>query len=95
MVSCNPTLQLQRLQSRNTDLTLDQCKQRIASQIAIEKKAKLAHYVIVNNGSLKSLKNEIAEVKLQVGNVIAGSQCGIIELHWLIIVAYHLYLYYY
>ena len=29
VVSCNPTLQLQRLQSRNTDLTLDQCKQRI------------------------------------------------------------------
>ena len=95
VVSCNPTLQLQRLQSRNTDLTLDQCKERIASQIPIEKKAKLAHYVIVNNGSLKSLKKEVDEVKLQVGNVIFGSQSGIIELHWLIIVAYHLYLYFY
>ena len=66
VVSCNSTLQLQRLQSRNTDLTLDQCKERIASQIPIEKKAKLAHYVIVNNGSLKSLKNEVEEVKLKL-----------------------------
>jgi len=95
VVSCNPTLQLQRLQSRNTDLTLDQCKERISSQIPIEKKAKLAHYVIMNNGSFKSLKNEVDEVKLQVGNVIFGSQCGIIELQWLIIVAYHLYLYFF
>jgi len=95
VVSCNPTLQLQRLQSRNTDLTLDQCKERIASQIPIEKKAKLAHYVIVNNGSLKSLQKEVEEVKLQVGSVIFGSQCGIIELQWLILVAYHLYLYLY
>ena len=74
-------------------MTLDQCKQRIASQIPIEKKVKLAQFVIMNNGSLKSLKNEVEEVKLQVDNVIFGSQCGIIELHWLIIVAYHLYLY--
>ena len=84
VVSCNPTLQLQRLQSRNTDLTLDQCKQRISSQIPIDKKVKLAQFVIRNNGSLKSLKNEVDEVKLQVGNVISGSECGIIELHWLI-----------
>ena len=91
VVVCNPTLQLQRLQSRNIDLTLDQCKERIASQIPIEKKAKLAHYVIVNNGSLKSLKNEVDEVKLQVGNAISGSQCGIIELQWLIVIAYLLY----
>ena len=28
VVACNPTLQLQRLQSRNTDLTLDQCKEK-------------------------------------------------------------------
>jgi len=95
VVSCNPTLQLQRLQSRNTDLTLDQCKERIASQIPLEKKAKLAQFVIMNNGSFKSLKNEVEEVKLQVGNAISGSQCGIIELHWLIIVAYHLYLYFF
>jgi len=93
VVSCNPTLQLQRLQSRNADLTLDQCKERIASQIPIEKKAKLAQFVIMNNGSLKSLQKEVEEVKLQVGNAISGSQCGIIELHWLILVVYHLYLY--
>ena len=94
VVSCNPTLQLQRLQNRNTDLTLDQCKERIASQIPIDEKAKLAQFVIMNNGSFKSLKNEVEEVKINVGNVIFGSQCGIIELHWLIIVAYHLYLYF-
>ena len=93
VVSCNPTLQLQRLQNRNTDLTLDQCKQRIASQIPIEKKAKLAQFVIVNNGSLKSLKKEVEEVKLQVDKVIFGSQFGIIELQWLIVIAYHLYLF--
>ena len=95
VVSCNPTLQLQRLQSRNIDLTLDQCKQRIASQIPIEKKAKLAQFVIRNNGSFKSLKNEVDDVKLQVGNAVSGSQCGIVEFHWLILVAYHLYLYFF
>ena len=95
VVSCYPTLQLQRLQNRNTDLTLDQCKERIASQIPIDKKVKLAQFVIVNNGSFKSLKNEVDKVKLQVGNAISGSQCCIIELHWLILVAYHIYLYFF
>ena len=86
VVVCNPKLQLERLRTRNQDLTLDQCRQRIASQIPVQDKARKAHFVIHNDGSMKSLKNEVMQVKQQVANVVsAGSSLRGIELPWLVI----------
>ncbi|KAL3826395.1 hypothetical protein ACHAXA_008603 [Cyclostephanos tholiformis] len=84
VVTCNSTLQLERLQHRNLDLTLEQCRQRIACQIPVEEKARKSHMVIRNDGSLKSLKNQVLQVKREVADVVAGQQRGI-ELSWLVI----------
>lgn len=84
VVACHAKLQLDRLHSRNPDLTLEQCRQRIASQIPVEVKASKAHLVIRNDESLKSLKIQVAQAKKEVTNLVAGSQRGI-ELHWLVI----------
>jgi len=83
-VTCNSTLQLERLQNRNPDLTLEQCWQRITSQIPVEEKARKAHVVIQNDGSLKSLKSQVRQVKREVADIVAGQQRGI-ELYWLVI----------
>mmetsp|Transcript_9803 Transcript_9803/g.22085 ORF Transcript_9803/g.22085 Transcript_9803/m.22085 type:complete len:379 (-) Transcript_9803:38-1174(-) len=79
VVACKSTLQLERLHKRNPDLTLEQCRQRIASQIPVEEKARRAHVVIRNDESLKSLKSQVWQVKRQV------ARRGIIELPWLVI----------
>jgi dephospho-CoA kinase len=84
VVACNSSLQLERLRQRNPDLTLEQCRQRIASQIPVEEKARKSHMVIRNDGSLKSLKNQALQVKREVGDIVAGQQRGI-ELSWLVI----------
>ena len=84
VVTCNSTLQLERLQNRNPDLTLEQCRQRITSQIPVEEKARKAHVVIQNDGSLKSLKSQVRQVKREVADIVAGQQRGI-ELYWLVI----------
>ncbi|KAL7468203.1 hypothetical protein ACHAXS_008429 [Conticribra weissflogii] len=84
VVACDPNLQLERLQKRNTDLSLDQCKQRIASQIPIEEKARRAHVVIQNNGDLEELKSQVRKVKSEIANIVAGKQRGI-ELSWLVV----------
>ncbi|KAL7543868.1 hypothetical protein ACHAXR_013243 [Thalassiosira sp. AJA248-18] len=84
VVACNPTLQLERLHQRNPDLTLEQCRQRIASQIPVEEKARKAHVVIRNDDSLKSLKCQVMQVKEQVADIVCGPQRGI-ELPWLVI----------
>ena len=84
VVTCNSTLQLERLHKRNPDLTLEQCWQRITSQISVEEKARKAHVVIRNDGSLKSLKSQVRQVKREVADIVAGPQRGI-ELSWLVI----------
>ena len=83
VVACNPTLQLERLHSRNPDLTIEQCQQRIASQIPIEEKARKADMVIWNDGSLKSLKSQVRQVKKKVANIVTKQRD--IELYWLVI----------
>lgn len=83
VVACNPKLQLERLRLRNPDLTLEQCQQRIASQIPIEDKVRKTHVVLRNDGSLKSLQNQVRQVKIQLADIVAGSQRGV-ELSWLV-----------
>ena len=84
VVACKPTVQLERLRKRNPDLTLEQCRQRIASQIPVDEKARKAHVVIRNDESLKSLKKHVREVQRLVANAVSGPQRGI-ELPWLVL----------
>lgn len=76
VVACNPELQLERLHKRNSDLTMEQCRQRIASQIPVEEKARKAHKVILNDGDMKQLKSQVLKVKKEVANAVVGKQRG-------------------
>ncbi|WP_110956151.1 dephospho-CoA kinase [Anaerosinus massiliensis] len=58
VVYVSPTLQLERLMKRNK-LTKQQAIDRVNSQMLLEDKAKLADYIIDNNGSLEDTKNQI------------------------------------
>lgn len=84
VVACNSKVQLERLRRRNPDLTVEQCQQRIASQIPIEEKVRKAHVTIRNDGSLKSLQNQVKQVKIQLAEIVAGPKRGV-ELSWLVV----------
>ncbi len=63
VVSVEPQeLQLKRLMERNKQLTEEQAKQRIDSQLPLEKKRQMADFVIDNSGTLEDLKNNVAKV---------------------------------
>lgn len=87
VVTCKSELQLERLQKRNTDLTIEQCRQRIESQMPVEEKARKAHLVIRNDGNMKDLKSEVSRVKNDLADVVAGKQRGV-ELYWLVLAAW-------
>lgn len=84
VVACKPDLQLERLHKRNPDLTLEQCRQRIASQIPVEKKAAKAHYVIQNDEDLKSLKYQVQVTKATVAEKVSSKQHRGVELAWVV-----------
>ncbi len=84
VVACKPDLQLERLHKRNPDLTLEQCRQRIASQIPVEKKAARAHYVVQNDEDLKSLKCQVQVTKANVAEKVSSKQHRGVELAWVV-----------
>lgn len=85
VVTCKPDAQLERLHKRNPDLTLEQCRQRIASQIPVEDKARKAHFVIRNDEDLKSLKCQVQKIKIDVAERISGKHHRGIEFSWLLL----------
>lgn len=84
VVTCKPELQLERLHERNSDLSLEQCRERIASQMPVEEKARRAHIVIRNDDNLKDLKSQVMRLKKEVASSVAGKQRGM-ELWWLVL----------
>ena len=80
VVACKPELQLERLRQRNTDLTPQQCKDRIASQMQIEKKVNLANLVIHNNGTLEELKEQVERVREEVMYRVYGVGLSLLQL---------------
>lgn len=61
VVTCAPSLQISRLMSRD-GLTESDAKERIASQMPIEEKLKLADYTIDTSGSLKQTHDQVEEI---------------------------------
>jgi dephospho-CoA kinase len=80
VVACEPELQLERLQKRNTDLTPQQCKDRIASQMSIDSKVKMANLVIRNNGSLEDLEQEVERVREEIMHRLYGVGLSLLQL---------------
>jgi dephospho-CoA kinase len=61
VVTCDPALQLSRLMSRDK-LTEEEAKARMASQMPIEEKIKLADYTIDTSGTLKHTHDQVEAV---------------------------------
>lgn len=79
VVACSPDVQLKRLSTRNTDLTEQQCRDRISSQIPISKKVEQAHFVIHNNGTEEGLDENVRLTIRSVRNLYGQFSL----LHWI------------
>ena len=61
LVYVSPGLQLKRLMERN-DFSEAEARRRIASQMSMEEKLKMADVVIDNNGTLEELRRKVTEI---------------------------------
>lgn len=80
VVACSPGIQLQRLQVRNPDLSEQECKDRIASQIPVADKAKKADIVIWNNGDMEALSAQVEEVRRDVMGRLYGIGMSLLQM---------------
>ncbi len=62
LVFCSPEIQLERLKSRNPDLSEEDCKRRINSQMPQEQKKELANFIIDNSGTFDQSKKQMLEI---------------------------------
>ena len=72
VVACTPESQLKRLMDRNDDLTEEQCRQRIASQIPVKDKMQMADVVIWNEGTMDDLRREVERAREEIGARVRG-----------------------
>lgn len=75
-VICDEELQLERLQIRNPDLSIDDARNRINSQMAMSERRNKSDHIIENNGSLQELYDKIDKV---VKTIEPGAIRGILE----------------
>lgn len=74
VVACSQENQLIRLRKRNPDLSEEQCRERIASQIPVERKILMADIVIHNNGSQTELKKEVKVSRQRIATMLSPGQ---------------------
>ena len=72
VIACNPSIQLERLQKRNPELSQEECKNRINSQMPLDVKVKQANIVIWNNDDVDSLCRTVKNVKKVIRNKVLG-----------------------
>ncbi|KAL7744546.1 hypothetical protein ACLKA6_017065 [Drosophila palustris] len=60
-VSCDPDKQLERLLERN-ELSVEEAKERVESQMPMEIKCERSHFVIDNNGSIEETEAETMRI---------------------------------
>lgn len=65
-VVCDPAVQIERLKVRD-GLTQEEAERRLAAQMPIEEKAKLADEVIRNDGTIEDLEKSVDEVLNRLG----------------------------
>ena len=73
VVGCSPSVQLSRLRGRDADLTEDEVRARIASQMDVEKKRKMADLVVWNDGSVEELEGEVERAIAEIENRLGGA----------------------
>jgi dephospho-CoA kinase len=62
LVACSPELQLQRLRDRN-NMAQEDAEARVASQMPVDQKLKLADVIINNDGTLEELKDKVIAIQ--------------------------------
>ena len=65
VVTCSPNVQRERLRERS-GLTPEQIESRIASQMPMEEKVKVADFVIDNSGDIGNTRQQVEEVYRQL-----------------------------
>lgn len=65
VVTCKKEVQVQRAMER-TKLSIEEVRKRLANQMTVEHKAKLAHYVLRNDGSVEELRMKVQDLLLQL-----------------------------
>jgi dephospho-CoA kinase len=61
VITCSPSLQLARLINRD-GCTIEEARSRIAAQLPIEEKLKLADYIIETSGTLRETREQVDAV---------------------------------
>ncbi len=70
VVHCSPQTQLQRLLERD-DISEDEAKRRIASQMPLDEKRRAADFVIDNDGSVEQTRDQVRRLKRKIDELIA------------------------
>ena len=83
-VTTDPRTQLERLQKRNPELSKRECEERIASQISMEEKAKMADICIDNSGSIDELTEQVEEVRRDIMGRLYGIGMSLLQMLLLI-----------
>ena len=73
VVACDPEIQLERLRQRNPDLSEEQCRERISSQLPVATKVQQADIVIWNNGDRQSLSRNVERVRKECMTLLYGN----------------------
>lgn len=79
-VATDSTTQFQRLQRRNPELSAEECKQRINSQMKLEKKRKLADIVIENSGTIDELRVKVEDVRGDIMGRLNGIGISLLQM---------------
>ncbi|MDQ7115049.1 dephospho-CoA kinase [Staphylococcus simulans] len=73
LVYASESIQVERLMERN-DLTQEEAKARVYSQISIDKKRRMADHVIDNRGTLLELKQNLEALLMEEGYIQSSEE---------------------
>eukprot|EP00934_Nitzschia_sp_Nitz4_P004617 Nitzschia sp. Nitz4//scaffold124_size66437//17060//18175//NITZ4_006106-RA/size66437-processed-gene-0.38-mRNA-1//1//CDS//3329534537//4607//frame0 len=80
----DPSVQLTRLQKRNPELSMEECRARIESQLPLEKKVKMADLVVDNSGDFEELKLQVEELRRELMGRCYGIGMSLLQMILLI-----------
>lgn len=80
----DPSLQLDRLQKRNPEISKEECQARIDSQLPLERKAQMADIVIDNSGDMDDLLQQVENVRSDLMGRLYGIGMSLLQVLLLI-----------
>ena len=80
----DPIIQLERLQRRNPELPQRECQARIDSQMSLTKKQTMADIIIINDGDLEELREQVEDVRKDIMGRLYGIGMSLLQMLLLI-----------